>query len=384
MSSSDDTRGNGLIRPAGRRAILQAGIGLAALPLAGITAGRARAEDRPVTKVRDFETSADVAKAEQEGAVLFYTHDSENAGAAITEAFSKDFPKIKASYFRAQTGALYSKILAERSANRFDVDAIQFSDVGTAIDFQKRGGWASYISPQNAAYTPEYLSKPLGDYFIAGITFAGIAYNTDNVKPDEAPKSWKDLLDPRWRNVISSKQATSGMQYIAWYELRKLYGDDYWKAFAKQRPHGFDSRAQLFDRLSRGDDKVCALAEWAGYVLYHERKAPIAFVAPTDGLPASALAAGVVSKAPHPEAARLFIDWLMSLRGQTLYQDNADLLYGSVRKDAPPMPGGLRLRDFKLLIPDRHDEIRGGAGRPSTPTGTACSACSGPDGRPCA
>jgi hypothetical protein len=48
------------------------------------------------------------------------------------------------------------------------------------------------------------------------------------------------------------------MQFVEWYELRKLYGNDYWKAFAKQRPHGFDSRAQLFDRLAKGDDKICA------------------------------------------------------------------------------------------------------------------------------
>jgi iron(III) transport system substrate-binding protein len=65
----------------------------------------------------------------------------------------------------------------------------------------------------------------------------------------------------------------------------------------------------------------------------------------------------VVNKAPHPEAARLFIDWLMSLRGQAVYQQNPDLLYGSVRKDAPPMPGGLRLRDFKLLVPGDIDDL---------------------------
>jgi iron(III) transport system substrate-binding protein len=107
----------------------------------------------------------------------------------------------------------------------------------------------------------------------------------------------------------------------------------------------------MFDRLAKGDDSVCSLAEWAGYVLYHERKAPIAFVAPADGLPATGLANGVVDKAPHPEAARLFVDWLMSLRGQRFYQDNKYFLYGSVRNDAPAMPGGLRLNDFKLLIP---------------------------------
>lgn len=342
-----------------RRFTLQAGLAAAALPVAGLVARQAAAQTRPVTKVLDFTTSADVAKAEEEGALLFYTHDGEAGAAAVMDAFTKDFPKIKASYVRAQTGALYSKILAERSAGRFDVDVIQFSDVGTAIDFDKRGAFETYISPQAAFYEAEFLSDPAGHYFCSGMTFAGIAYNTDKVKAEDAPKAWKDLLDPRWANVTSTKQSTSGMQFVEWYELRKLYGDDYWKAFAKQKPHGFDSRAQLFDRLAKGDDKICALAEWAAYVLYHDRKAPIAFVAPEDGLPATALATGVVNKPPHPEAARLYIDWLMSLRGQAVYQENPDLLYGSVRKDAPPMPGGVRLRDFKLLIPSDMQDFLG-------------------------
>ena len=334
-----------------RRFTLKAGLAAAALPVGGLFAGKTQAQTRPASKVLDFKTSADVAKAEQEGAVLFYTQDGEAGGAAVIDAFNKDFPKIKANYVRAQNGALYSKILAERSAGRFDVDVIQFSDVGTAIDFRTRNGFAQYVSPEADGYAATYLSDPPGYFFCGGVTFAGITYNTDKVKPEDAPKSWKDLLDPRWANVMSTKQATSGLQFVQWYELRKLYGDSYWKAFAKQRPHGFDSRAQIFDRLAKGDDKICALGEWGGYVLYHDRKAPIGFVAPEDGLPATTLAAGVVDKAPHPEAARLFMDWMMSQRGQRVYQENPYLLYGSIRNDAPPMPGGKRLHDFKLLMP---------------------------------
>ena len=332
-----------------RRTVLQAGLAAAALPTAGLLGAPARAES--VTKVLDFETGADMAKAEQEGEFLFYTHDGETAAAAVMGAFNKDFPKIKANYVRAQNGALYSKILAERSAGRFNVDVIQFSDLGTAVDFQKRGGFDKYMSPEYDGYAPEHLSNPPGFWFSPGVTFAGIVYNTNKVQAADAPKTWKDLLDPKWRNAMSVKQSTSGMQFVQWYELRRLYGPDYWKEFSKQRPRGFDSRVQLFDRLAKGDDKISALAEWAGYALFKERGAPIAFVAPPDGLPAAPLANGVVDKAPHPQAARLFVDWLASVRGQKVYQDDPNIYYGSVRKDAPPMPGGLRLSDFKLLIP---------------------------------
>ena len=70
-----------------RRTALKAGLALAALPMAGLTAHLVRAQGRNVTKVMDFETAADVGKAEQEGALLFYTNDSENAGAALMAEF---------------------------------------------------------------------------------------------------------------------------------------------------------------------------------------------------------------------------------------------------------------------------------------------------------
>ncbi len=334
-----------------RRAALKAGLALAVVRFAMDSPPPAYAQSQPLTKVLDFATGADIAKAEQEGEFLFYTHDSEPAAAGIIEAFSKDFPKIRGKYIRAQNGSLFSKVLAERSAGRFNADVIQFSEPATAIDFQKRGGYMRYVSPQSDAYAPEHLSNPVGDYFWVGVTFAGISYNTEKVASADVPKTWKDLLKPVWLNRVSVKQSNSGMQFAQWYELRKLYGDGFWKEFAKLRPRGFDSRVQLFDRLAKGDDRVCALAEYAGYLLHKEKGAAIAFVTPDDGLPAAALLNGIADKAPHPQAARLFVDWLMSNRGQTHYQNNPYLYYGSVRRDAPPMPGGVRLKDFKLLAP---------------------------------
>ena len=333
-------------RPIPRRTALIGAAGLASL-----LPPRARAQGGTVTTVSGVKTTADVAKAEAEGEIVFYTHDGEAGGAAVVEAFSKTFPKIKGRYFRAQNGALYSKVLAERSAGRFDVDVIQFSEIGTALDFQKRAGYARHQSPEADAYAPRDLSTPPGDYFLVGASFGGICYNTDKVAAADAPKTWKDLLDPRWRNAMSAKQTTSGLQFVEWYELRRLYGPKFWTEFAKQRPRGFDSLVQLFDRLAKGDDKVCALGEYAGYLLYKEKGAPIAFVAPDDGLPVTPLAAGIASNAPHPEAAKLFIDWQMSMAGQTLYQENPQLYHPSFRKDAPPIPGGKKLSEFKLLSP---------------------------------
>jgi iron(III) transport system substrate-binding protein len=337
-----------------RRRLLQAGAALAAVPL---VAPRVLAQGgKTPTKVLDFTTYADVAKAEAEGQFVFYCHENEAGTAAIMEGFGKDFPKIKTSYVRAQTGALYNKILSERSAGRFDVDVLQLSDVAPAVDFEKRGGYELYVGPNMDGYKKEYLSATPGAYFWTGVTFAGLAYNKQKVKPEEAPKTYKDILNPRWRNQISCKISSSGIQYVQWYLLRQIYGNDFWKEFAKQRPRAFDSRVQLFDRLAKGDDQMTALAEYSAYVLYKQRGADVEFVGPPEGLVATPLIVGAVSKAPHPEAAKLFVDWAMSNRGQKFYQDHPNLYYGSLRGDAPAMPTGQRLSDYKLIYPTDWDD----------------------------
>ena len=133
-----------------RRKLLKTGTAMAALPLLGVAAPNVLAQglSKSPTKVLDFLTNADVTKAEQEGQLVFYCHENEAGTAGIMEGFNKDFPKIKTSYVRAQTGALYSKILAERQAGRFDVDVIQLSDLAPAFDFQKKGGYEHYELPE--------------------------------------------------------------------------------------------------------------------------------------------------------------------------------------------------------------------------------------------
>ena len=96
---------------------------------------------------------------------------------------------------------------------------------------------------------------------------------------------------------------------------------------------------------------MCVLAEYAGYTLFQEKGAEIEFVAPPDGMPATPIFIGVVNKAPHPEAAKLFVDWALSKRGQAVYQNQKILLYGSVRNEIGPDADRQALSDFKLLFP---------------------------------
>ena len=177
----------------------------------------------------------------------------------------------------------------------------------------------------------------------------GPAFNTGTVAPDQAPKTWQDAIDPKWADGITVKLSTSGLQHVGWYELRRLYGADYWKKFGELKPKGFDSYVQQFDRLVNQQDKLIHTAQYSGYLEWKAKGAPIGFVAPADGLPATPESWGLPTDGPHPNAARLFIDWFLSDLGQAVMAKN--LYLHSPRAGAPPPPGGEPLDKLKLLMP---------------------------------
>src|SRR5262249_59836310 len=120
-----------------------------------------------------FKTCADVDKAEAEAAFTLYSTDPEAGQVKLLASFNKMFPKIKTSYVRLQAGALYAKVLSERQAKSYLVDVIQISDMGMILDFQRRGGFRQYVSPQLTAFKPEYKSQPESFWTWGSIIMAG-------------------------------------------------------------------------------------------------------------------------------------------------------------------------------------------------------------------
>jgi iron(III) transport system substrate-binding protein len=300
-----------------------------------------------------FKTCANVEQAEKEGQFVLYSTDPESNMAQYLGAFHKMFPKIATNYVRLQAGALYAKVLAERQAHQYLADVMQITDMSFVLDFQKRNGYVSYVSPEMAAYKPEYKSNPEGLWTWGVIIVAGIAYNPNLVPADQAPKNWKDLLDPKWKDVINVKVSTSGLQHETWYLIRQIYGEDYWKKFAALNPRAFDSYVQQFDRTVNGQDKVISTAQYSGYLQFKAKGAPIAFVNPPEGLPADPGVYGILQSPPHPEAARLFMDWVLGVPGQKALAE-ATALY-SPRADVPPPAGGIPITQMKILAPTDWD-----------------------------
>lgn len=302
-------------------------------------------------QVQGFLTCADVAKAEQEGAVVYYSPDVEPQMVAYLTAFHDLFPKIDTSkYFREQTGRLYAKLSAERQANNYVDDVLSLSDYAIVLDFIQKNAYARYISPESVSLRPEFLSDPPGLYSTYTINLIGMAVNSTVIPPAEAPKNYQDLLDPKWKGGINFKDSAAGTQAVQWVTLRKLYGDQYWKAMAAQQPHGLASTVQQFERLVNREDKIAGLAQYSTYLENKAKGAPLDFIVPTEGLLALPIYFGLVDKAPHPEAAKLFIDFLLSKPGQQVVTKVS--LSHSPRPEVDPPPGAKPISDFKLLLPD--------------------------------
>jgi iron(III) transport system substrate-binding protein len=325
-------------------------VGAAALLV--LAGGRLHAQDAicpTPTEIAGFRTCADVAKAEQEGKLVIYSTDVEQGTAKILAAFGASFPKIKPSYVRALSASLYAKLQSERQAGQYLADLVNV-DVVLASDFLKRNGYARYVSPQMAAFRSEFKSKPEGYFTWAQLAPAAIAYNPKFLPADQAPKTWDDILNPKYAGTMNVKSSNSGVQHFVWYTVREVMGKDFWKGLAGQKPKAFDSYVQQYDRIVNGEDKIVIGAQYSGYLEFKAKGAPLEFVFPDKGVPASPQVWGIIDKAPNPQAARLFLDWFLSPVGQKAMQEA--LFLNSPRNDAVPPPGGVPASQHKLLFPD--------------------------------
>src|SRR3984893_6893806 len=174
---------------------------LAALLGAVFICGTASAADEGLCpnpkQMQGFKTCADIEKAEQEGEVVIYATSPEQVALKVLARLHDIFPKITPTYLRLQAGALMAKVQSERQAQTYLVDAMQVSDMGMILDFQKKNGYSRYLSPEMSAINKAYKSEPEGYWVWGAIGPAGIAYNPTTVSADEAPKTWGQMLDPK-------------------------------------------------------------------------------------------------------------------------------------------------------------------------------------------
>ena len=139
-----------------------------------------------------------------------YTTKQEDQLVAVKEGFEKKYPGITMEYYFAGTSKVVTKISTEAQAGHVDADVIWVGDAADYVSFKEENILQPYTSPEAANLDPAYVDAD-GYYTAARLVGVGIAYNTVTVTPEEAPKTWNDLLDAKWKDqIVMSDPGTAG------------------------------------------------------------------------------------------------------------------------------------------------------------------------------
>ena len=182
-----------------------------------------------------------------------------------------------------------------------------------------------------------------------------IAYNSEKVRAEDAPKSWSDLLDPKWAGKIAlGHPAYSGFAGNWAAQMHKLYGKSYFERMEKLKPQVGRSLFDAVNLVASGERLVTA-SPIAPILETADKGKPLAVAYPTEGSILVATPSAVLKNAPHPNAARLFMEFLL---GPEFNEILVKARYESMRADVKPLPGAKSVSRAQAHPPDpgRHDE----------------------------
>ncbi len=256
-----------------------------------------------------------VDAAKEEGKVVVYGSLESGIMDEIKKAFTKKYG-IEVEYFRAASNKTLDRVLTEHRAGRTLSDLV-VTNRGPMLLLKKENIFAKYISPE-AANFPEELRDPDGLLSpIYRLVVVGILYNTRLVKAEDAPKSLDDLVTPKWQGKWVMPDPSRHFTTGVWVRnLEQLYGKD-WTAFVQKMA---DSKPQLVESFIPAAQKVISGEAHAGitYVKYvyifGKEGAPLDYVRLPKML-ADGHNLGIQARAPHPNAARLLYDFIISRAG---------------------------------------------------------------------
>ena len=254
------------------------------------------------------------AAARKEATLTWYVAqvDAEQAE-MLGRTFTQQYPGIRVAVIRTTGQVAYQRLLLDLKNTAPQCDVFSTTDISHMPALKERNALAHY-APENAAgLLPEF--KRLSDdgyYYVTSATNHFLIYNTDKVRAEEAPRSWTDLLDPKWNNQIALPHpAFSGCAGVWALGLRKLYGWEYFDKLAKNNPRIGRSFGDPVTLLNAGECKVAPGPAINAFPAA-EKGNPIGIAYPSDGCSICVSPSAVPASAPHPNAGRLFLEWMLS------------------------------------------------------------------------
>jgi iron(III) transport system substrate-binding protein len=296
-------------------------------------------------------TPALIEAARKEGKVNFYTAMEIAVAEQYSKVFEAKFPAISVRVERSGAERVFSRIAQEYASRIHNVDLVNTTDAAHALAW-KREGWLAPYVPADAAqnFVPGHID-PDGTFATCRILFSVIAYNTQLVKAQDAPKSFADLLDPKWMGkMVKAHPGYSGLILTSTYAMARDLGWSYFEKLATQKVMQVQSGVDPPKKVALGERAV--MADGADYIalLHKDKGAPIEVVYPVEGAPIINSPNAVFKAAPNPNAARLFQNWMCSAEGQqTLVDISAQYV---PHGQAKPKPGRRPLGDIKAMKDD--------------------------------
>jgi iron(III) transport system substrate-binding protein len=273
-----------------------------------------------------------VDAAKKEGQLVFYSGIPIPDAQAILSALERKYPFLKTTFYRATGPALVSRIQTEQRAGQHIWDVMNSTGFEPYV-LLEQGYFAKYDSPERKVF-PDGHKDAEGFWATMYTSPMIVSYNTKLVSAGELPKEYLDLLSPKWKGRLGLDASD-----FEWYaNLRKLWGAEKAQKFLegvrKQEVRLVQGRALLTELLSGGEVAVLVNNFLQNAIEAKRKGGPVEMLALDPVISAAGLV-GINKLAPHPNAARLFIDFVLSKEGQELIVKTDR---SSVRKDVAGNP----------------------------------------------
>src|SRR5580700_2274168 len=327
-----------------RRAALKAAGGLLA---SSAFATRVLANSPPPEPV----TQALIDAAKKEGQVVHYTSTDLPVAEKVARAFEAKYPGISVRVERTGAERVFQRIGQEYSSNIHAVDVVNSSDASHFIVWKRDGLLDAYVPEDVAKFYPPEHRDPDGQFASWRIWLSIIAYNTGMVKTDDAPKSFADLLDRKWKGkIVKGHPGYSGTIMTATYQLQRDLGWPWFEQLAKQNVMQVQSSADPPKKLELGERAIMADGNEYNILQMKETGRPVEPVYASEGSPLIIGPNGIFKDSPNPNAAKLFQSFCFSPEAQQLIIDVGSLR--SVHPQTREKAGRMPFKDIKTMKDD--------------------------------
>ncbi|HUP28913.1 MAG TPA: extracellular solute-binding protein [Usitatibacter sp.] len=284
-------------------------------------------------------------RARKEGAVSLYTSMQLVDSRPLTEAFEKKYG-IKVQLWRASGEKIVQRVVTEARGGRFDVDVVETD--GAQMEILHREKQLARLQTPSARDIPASIIPAHGSYIPTRLTLYVLAYNTTRVPPAEAPKSYQDLLQPRWAGRFAVEAADVQWLAAVAKSMGEAEGIAFFRKLGAMKPGVRSGHTLMSELVAAGEIDMAVDAHVQGVARLKDKGAPIDWrpLQPAFGQPSSV---GVAARAPHPTAALLFADFILSKEGQEIIKSR-NRVPSSTAVDSPLNKFPYRLIDPAIML----------------------------------